>query len=268
MSGGMIRKFRILILLYVLLMVALSAGLAKSRSTDWNEPLVVAIYPINGDGRESTTNYIETLDQETFIDIEEFFNREAESYQLAIKKPVDIEIANQIHELPPVPPGNRASVLSIMLWSLKLRYWSWQIDNYDYPKDIQMFIIYFDPEKSQRLAHSLGLQKGLIGVVNAFAENKMAKENNVVIAHEILHTVGASDKYDPKTNFPLFPIGFAEPDKVPSLPQKKAEIMAGRIPVKANKAESPESLKKTVVGYVTASEIRWIGVDGKVIKGT
>ena len=263
MSGGMIKKFRILILLYVLLMVALSAWLARSRTTDWNEPLVVAIYPINGDGRETTTKYIEALDQETFAGIEEFFSREAGKYHLEIKKPVDIELVKQIDELPPIPPANRASVLSIMLWSLKLRYWSWSIDNYDSPKDIQMFIIYFDPKKNQRLAHSLGLQKGLIGVVNAFAKKKMTKENNVVITHEILHTVGASDKYDPKTNFPLFPIGFAEPDKVPSLPQKKAEIMAGRIPIKTNKVEAPTSLKKTVVGKVTATEIRWIEVDTK-----
>jgi hypothetical protein len=72
MSGGMIKKFRIFILLYVLLMVALSAWLSESRSTDWNEPLVVAIYPINGDGREATTKYIKTLNQDVFTGIEEF----------------------------------------------------------------------------------------------------------------------------------------------------------------------------------------------------
>ncbi len=54
-----------------------------------------------------------------------------------------------------------------------MRYWSWSMDNYDHPKDIQVFVIYFDPEQSQRLAHSLGLQKGLIGVVNAFADKKI-----------------------------------------------------------------------------------------------
>ena len=263
MSGSMIKNFRILILLYVLLMVALSTWWTKERSTDWDAPLVVAIYPINGDGREATTKYIERLDKDTFTGIEEFFNREAERYQLAIKKPVDIDLAKQIRELPPKPPGNNASVLSIMVWSLKMRYWSWQIDNYDYPKDIQVFIIYFEPQKNLRLAHSLGLQKGLIGVVNAFADKKMSKENNVVIAHEILHTVGASDKYDPRTNLPLFPIGFADPDKEPSFPQKKAEIMAGRIPVDVNKAEAPKSLKKVVVGNTTATEIRWVRIVSK-----
>ncbi len=144
-----------------------------------------------------------------------------------------------------------------------MRYWSWSFDNYDRPKDIQVFVIYFDPEQSQRLAHSLGLQKGLIGVVNAFADKKMFKENNIVITHEILHTVGASDKYDPRTNQPLFPVGFAEPDREPSLPQKKAEIMAGRIPVDVNKTKPPKSLKKVLVGETTATEIRWVGIDSK-----
>ena len=144
-----------------------------------------------------------------------------------------------------------------------MRYWSWSKDNYDHPKDIQVFVIYFDPKENQRLAHSLGLQKGLIGVVNAFADKKMSKQNNIVIAHEILHTVGASDKYDPRTNQPLFPVGFAEPDKDPSFPQNKAEIMAGRIPVDINKAESPRSLKKVLLGEATAIEIRWLGIDNK-----
>ncbi len=263
MSGNMIKKFRIIILLYVLLMVATSSWWAKERTTDWDEPLDVIIYPINGDGREATTEYIELLDNDTFTGIEEFFNREAKRYGLVIKKPIDIDLAEQINALPPTPPGNNASVLSIMAWSLKLRYWSWRVDNYDYPNDIQVFVIYFDPEIHKKVAHSLGLQKGLIGVVNAFADKKMSKGNNIVIAHEILHTVGASDKYDPRTNLPLFPAGFADPDKQPSFPQKKAEIMAGRIPVDVNKAEAPESLKKVVVGNETATEIRWVGIDSK-----
>ena len=76
--------------------------------------------------------------------------------------------------------------------------------------------------------------------------------------HEILHTVGASDKYNPRTNQPLYPIGFAEPDRDPVFPQKKAEIMAGRVPLEENKAEIPKGLKQTVIGQATATEIRWL----------
>jgi len=253
----MFKKIRILILLYILLMVAGGAWLNKERTTDWDKPLTVAIYPINGDGSEATHKYINSLDFETFKPIEDFFIHEAKKYQLTLKKPIDIDLAPEINEQPPKPPYGK-SVLSVMYWSLKLRYWSWSRDNYKYPKEIQVFVIYFDPEKQKTVAHSLGLQKGLIGVVNAFADKKMAKENNIVISHEILHTVGAADKYNPRTNQPLYPIGFAEPDRAPVLPQKKAEIMAGRIPVEENKAEIPKGLKQAVIGKATAFEIRWL----------
>ena len=253
----MFKKLRILILLYVLLMVAGVAWLTKERTTDWDRPLIVTIYPINGDNSKTTGKYIKSLDSETFKPIEEFFSNEASHYQISLKQPVDIDLAPEIMELPPAPPYG-GSVLSVMYWSLKLRYWTWSRDNYNYPKDIQVFVIYFDPEKQKRVAHSLGLQKGLIGVVNAFSDKKMDAENNVVITHEILHTVGASDKYDPNTNLPLYPVGYAEPDNDPVLPQKKAEIMAGRIPVEENKAEIPKGLKETVVGTATAIEIRWL----------
>ena len=35
----------------------------------------------------------------------------------------------------------------------------------------------------------------------------MTGPNNVVIAHELLHTVGATDKYDPVTDAPRIPDG-------------------------------------------------------------
>ncbi len=71
------------------------------------------------------------------------------------------------------------------------------------------------------------LQKGLIGIVHTFAQRPMAGSNNIVIAHELLHTLGATDKYDPNTGAPLFPIGFGDPERKPLYPQEDAEIMAG-----------------------------------------
>ncbi len=257
MAGGLIRNIRILILLYILLLVACSAWLARERSTDWDQPLTVAIYPINGDGREITTKYIQSLNYETFEEIETFFNREANKYGLMLKTPIDVDLASEIKEHPPQPPGKQ-SILSVMYWSLGLRYWSWSRDSYEYPKDIQIFIVYFDPETHKSVAHSLGLKKGLIGVVNAFSGSEMEEDNNVVIVHELLHTVGASDKYQPGTNIPIYPIGYAEPERKPIYPQKMAEIMGGRIPVNSNSAEMPKGLKQTVIGSVTAREIRWL----------
>ena len=82
--------------------------------------------------------------------------------------------------------------------------------------------------------------------------------NNVIIAHEFLHTLGASDKYDPADGLPLFPLGFAEPEKEPRFPQRLAEIMGGRIPLSDYDAEIPGSLKHVIIGADTALEIRLI----------
>ena len=104
------------------------------------------------------------------------------------------------------------------------------------------------------LAHSLGLQKGLIGVVHAFADPKQTAQNNIVIAHEMLHTLGATDKYGPDGR-PVYPIGYAEPELPQDVRRHEAEIMAGRIALPDGRNLMPESLAQCVIGSTTADEI-------------
>jgi hypothetical protein len=149
-------------------------------------------------------------------------------------------------------------MLRIMLWSLELRAWAWWNDTYKGPKpDVRLFVLYHDPATSPSLPHSTGLQKGMLGVVNAFAEPNLEGSNNVVISHELLHTLGATDKYDADGNLPRFPDGYAAPHAKPLLPQQRAEIMAGRIPISETVAETPASMKQVVIGAQTAREINW-----------
>ena len=101
------------------------------------------------------------------------------------------------------------------------------------------------------------MQKGLVGVVHAFAERDMSGANDIVLAHELLHTVGATDKYDLASGVPLYPSGYADPDRNPLYPQAEAEIMAGRRALSAQRFEMPPSLASVVVGPETAREIRW-----------
>lgn len=254
----MFRQIRILFLLFILLLVAWGTYLTKLRTTDWDRPLTVAIYPINGDGSEESDNYINGLGLADFQDIETFFSEEADHYDLPLKKPMEIVMGPILNEKPPEPPES-GNFLGVVWWSLKIRLWARGVrKEYGPPADIQLFVLYYDPQKQTRLAHSTGLQKGLLGVVHAFASWREAGGNNMVIAHEFLHTLGATDKYNLHTNQPLFPIGYAEPDKKPLLPQNFAEIMAGRIPITRQQAEQPASLAGVLVGEYTAREIRWI----------
>lgn len=238
-------------------MVAVSAWLTKQRSTSWERPLRVAVYPVNGDGSDVTRRYIGGLKGDTFQEIEIFFNTEANRYGHDSSHPVDVYLSSEVNAVPP-PAPHGGSMRAIMSWSLKLRYWAWQHDNYDHPKDIRIFVQYHDPDMHEKVEHSLGLEKGLVGIVNAFSSKEMAAGNNVIIVHELLHTLGATDKYDPATNLPVYPDGYASPDKVPLLPQEKAEIMAGRIAVATDRAVIPLRLQDTMIGVKTAHEINWL----------
>jgi hypothetical protein len=254
----MFRSLRILLLLLVLLAVAVGNWLAGARSTSWEHPLRVVVFPIDADGSPATARYIASLSRDTFAPFDAFMASEAQRYGLAQRDPVDVDVAPPVTRLPPpVPHGG--NVLQIMLWSLQLRYWAWANADYAGPTpQVRMFVLYHDPERVSRLSHSLGLQKGLIGVVNAFAADAQAEPNNVIIVHEMLHTLGATDKYDPATNQPLYPIGYAEPELDPAFPQRFAEVMGGRVPISPAEARIPDSLDEVLIGATTALEIRWL----------
>lgn len=252
------RAIRIIVLLFILATVAQGAWLARSRTAEWNDTVRMAVYPINGDGRDHSAAYIAALRREAFDPIESYFRQEAERYGLPLRRPVEVQLAPRVDSMPPAPPRNPGA-LEAILWSLHMRFWAWRNDSHTGPRPhVRVFVLYFDPAQRPRLAHSVGLQKGLIGRVNAFADAHMTDTNNVVIVHELLHTLGATDKYDFANNRPLFPDGYAEPRLNPLHPQHYAEIMAGRIPLAANQAETPRNLSETLIGNKTAREISWV----------
>jgi hypothetical protein len=252
------RILRISILLLILATVAQTAWLARTRTAEWRTSLRVVLYPINADASATVTRYIADLQREKLDEIEQFFEKEAKHFDLPLADPIDIFVAPPVAVKPPAPPFGRGQ-LEIAWWSLKLRYWAWRYDTYKGPKsDVRLFVLYYDPAINPTLPHSTGLQKGMLGIVNAFASGEQEGSNNVVISHELLHTFGATDKYDHGTNAPHYPEGYAAPDAKPLHPQRQAEIMAGRIPISETQSEMPRNTKRVVIGPRTAREINWV----------
>lgn len=252
------RAARIAFLLFVLATVAQTAWLARSRTVEWKTSLRVVVYPINSDARPATAAYLTGLRRGVFEAIEDFFETERVQYGVTLRRPIDIFLAPAIGSRPPEAPFG-GNAVSVMQWSLQLRFWAWRHDTHKGPKpDVRLFVSYHDPDLSPRLPHSTGLRKGLIGVVQAFARTDLEGSNNVVIAHELLHTLGATDKYDPATNRPVFPDGYADPQARPRHPQTHAEIMGGRIPLSESELQTPMSMKRVVIGEKTAREINWM----------
>lgn len=248
---------RLIILILALFVVAMNAWLSQLRSTDWDRPLWVVIYPINADQGADTQLYVDALLEGHFDDIEHFMAREARHYDLPLETPLEVYLAPPLTEYPPKPPQN-PSMLDSVLWSLNLRYWAWKNDSWTgSAPDIKVYLKLHSPKTHQVLEHSLGLQKGMIGVVNGFASVDYQAQNNFVTIHEVLHTLGATDKYDLSNNQPIWPDGYADPELEPLLPQAYAEVMGGRIPRTSTTAEMPESLEQVLVGEKTAQEINW-----------
>ncbi len=252
----MSKNLRYLILLSILLFVVINETLTRFRSTDWDNPLWVRIYAVSGDHRAATDKYINSLTKQSFAAVEKFVNREARRHGIRIDA-IEVEYNGRLQSGPPQPPSGQ-SVLENVWWSLKFRVWAahrdWNSDLDD--GDVELFVTYYDIETTQSLRHSVGLQGGLIGIINAFADKTYRGSNQVVIAHELMHTLGATDKYG-SNSVPLHPQGYAEPYQQPLYPQRKAEIMGGRIPLSAQQAKMPESLAEVVVGVYTAGEINW-----------
>jgi hypothetical protein len=252
------KTLRIATLLFVLVVVAGRTWLDRAATQSWNSSLWVGIFPLNGDGSPLAQRYIAGLTSADFRGIESFFEREAPRFGVQVEHPVHIELYPQGTQLPPTLE-RAAGPVGAALWSLKLRWFARHATQVPgrVPPRIRLFVLYHDPSTLPSVPDSHGLQKGLVGVVHAFAEPGMAGSNNIVIAHELLHTLGASDKYDPETGAPLYPVGFADPDREPRYPQALAEIMAGRRALSATDSEMPAGLRDVVVGAATASEIRW-----------
>jgi hypothetical protein len=250
------RNVRILILLFVMAIAAYSNLYDRLSTTDWDETLWIGVFPINAAGDATTERYISGLTPDAIADIEEFINREARRHGVGIGRPVRVDLYPEVREQ---PPARQDGLLGNISWSLKMRLYARRNSRAPGrpPPTIRIFVQYYDPAVTQSVPHSVGMQKGLIGVVHAYASRAKAGSNSVVIAHEILHTLGASDKYDPVTLAPVFPIGYVEPDREPLYPQPLTEIMAGRYATGPVSAEIPDSLTDVRVGDATALEIRW-----------
>jgi hypothetical protein len=256
----MFKLIRITVLLLILFAVAVYTKNQKLTSRAWIKPLEVVIFPMNGDnGNPEVEAYLRSLNDDTFADVNAFFQREGKKYNLLTSEPIVTHLGQVLTEHPPAEPAVNSGMLKIIGWGLKFRYWASQHtpDAKANANKVLVFLYYHQAEKNRALPHSLGLDKGLLTIVHAFASKDQEAQNNIVIAHEILHTVGASDKYD-ADNQPVFPDGYAQPDKLPLHPQTQAEIMSAKIPVSENRSQMADDLNQCVVGEKTALEINWL----------
>jgi len=253
------RTTRLVILSGILFFVAVGAWLDQHRTTSWEYTVRVGAFPASGDGSKAANAYIAALDETQLQPVSDFVTREAHRYGVAVEVPLEIKLYPPLAHAPPSLDAD-AGIFGRLLWSLRLRFYRSRVISTisRAPPTIALFLVYHDPVLAPVLPHSVGLQRGLMGVVHLFATRSQDDQNAIVMAHELLHTFGASDKYAGTNDAPAFPDGYAEPYRVPRFPQRYAEIMAGRLALAADRQEMPEDLSQTLVGPATAREIGWV----------
>jgi hypothetical protein len=112
----------------------------------------------------------------------------------------------------------------------------------------------------KRPAHGLAFVEGeseyggRVGVAQVDIDPEMVDLSLFVAAHELMHTLGASDKYDDRGNA-MYPGGFAQPTT--PYPQPGAEVMARNVPLPNGSERPPSTLSELFVGDSTAREIGW-----------
>jgi hypothetical protein len=202
--------------------------------------------------------------RERSLALEDRLEEEMRRYKPSAPKPFRFSFFGPIGVTvrPPVPEGEGIVALAKQSWD------SWHyvraVDERAGVKadrfDARIYLVALPPAKASRaLVEGQSEQGGRVGTVEVEMGTDSADFALIVVAHELFHTLGATDKYDEQGRT-LLPLGLAEPDRIPALPQRFVEVMARDRPVGPNDERPPDGLDDMAVGPVTAHEIGWSSV--------
>jgi len=254
------KLMRVVGLLTILFVIVVGTWMTEKRMAAWERPILVTVYPIVADQRKSTLRFAKQISEASFREVNRFFGMQSQPYGFAVTPAFRFQVAPVTDQLPPQLP-QQFDTAAIAWWSLKMRWWAWRMGHRDglITPDVQMFVLLHSLDGNAEVGISVGMRKGRYGIVKTFAKDSLQDTNLVVFTHELLHVLGASDKYALSTGEPIYPQGFADPEQKPLFPQTRAEIMGGRIPLTAYSSVMPDSLEQCRIGHQTAEEIGFRG---------
>jgi hypothetical protein len=235
---------------------------SRRARNDWDHTLVVAIAlvrlePIDDVAIVALRKQLPALEDRLSAELARYRPGAPHPFRFELKDPID-------GSAPPAGPASDGPV-DLAKYAYALRSYVNDIDQRARIDaslyDVRIYVALRRPRQAEvTLAEGRSQQGGRIGIVEVELDTDAegAHLPLVVVAHELMHTLGASDKYDPGSGRTLVPLGLAEPDRVPLFPQRYAEIMARNRPISATEEKVPESFEQIAVGPATAREIRWL----------
>lgn len=255
-------RIRVGVLLTILAGVLLCAWLDVRRRrarTDWSRTLDVAIVvlrmgPVDDAHVAALRARVPHLKDALTAELRRHHGAGPDPFSFSVHGPIDVS------ESPPAPTGDGIADLarhSHATWRY-LRQINGDNGLDRHGVDGRIYVVVRPAHDRRRtFVEGWSEQGGRVGFVEVELEASAVDFALFVAAHELFHTLGASDKYDPSGNV-LVPSGLAEPELSPQLPQRYVELMARHRPIAPGVTEPPSGLHQLRVGPLTAKEIGWI----------
>ena len=254
-------RIRLAILVGLLAMTVLFAlhDISSRRArTEWKRPVSVAVALVQlGPVDQSALNALDGR----FRVLEARFAAEYHRYGGQLDRPVTFTLYGPVTVDRPPPPDPDSDIPSLARHAYELWRWTHAVDqSCGLPTrsfDSRIYLVMSAPQdKGRQWVEGSSESGGRIGLAKVELDVTSVDLALFVASHELLHTLGATDKYDP-SGLALVPSGLVEPDRVPRFPQRYAEVMARNLVLAPGKERPPDSIAELGVGIATAREIGW-----------
>ena len=259
-SRGRFFRARISLLLAILSAVLLWGATdcyQRQIRTHWQRPLRVALVLVERDAIDPSTlslltERVDELERRLASEYKRHDGRDFTPFSFVVTAPIPID-----H---PPPTMQEQSLLGLVGDTYRRWRWTRAIDERAGLSassfDARIYLVM--KRAADGLASVEGESElgGRVGVAQVDMEPEMVDFSLFVAAHELMHTLGASDKYGAQGRA-LYPGGFAAPERRQLYPQPGAEVMARNVPLSASTERPPSTLSELFVGDTTATEVGW-----------
>lgn len=260
---------RVAVLGFVLVCVFVYAArdtLRRKARTSWERPLNVGVVllELGVDGSEPEPAALTALTQRLSV-LEARLGAEAKRYRPALSAVVHFQAFGPLRVLAPPPTPAGEGVVDLLAYTWRQWRYTTRIDAAagvsSRALDAVIYVV-AEPvlDEARKQVEGLSQQGGRIGFARIQLDESTVDLCLFVVAHELMHTLGASDKYGADGRA-LIPSGLGDPEQSPRFPQLYAEVMARNRVIGQDSEAVPESLDELRVGTETAREIGWLPED-------
>lgn len=259
------RQLSFLILLVIVIGIAARIHYNDTRKLEWDRTYNVALIEISkrsGAFKQNQSALSLTAQSEIIMLLENWLIDEAIRVQGKEYKPFRFKFAGPVvtDQAPPALPTEQDS------WWQRYKLTRAFLDFFQSKQervgidpnqfDIKLYLYIYPSEENlgYERQHSVGTTRGRFGVVFIPTKKQSLERTVCEIAHELLHTVGATDKYE-DNHSTSYPDGYFEPAQ--RYPQNYGEIMSLAIPLEPGKEKDLDAIIKARIGTKTAAEIGW-----------